>query len=172
MKYLENGLIKRIHPKDDIKLIQAYNMLMSTCTDYKYLNYDEFLKYKNCILITESKNDMSNYPFAILGVRRVFLHELEIEDLPYHCAKEDAVYLIGFMHWFDPTNGRFEYCKNDVLEHMIKSALADKNDSHCIIQKIICPETYTNSYIIDCGFKYVDTGSSGSDYYIKSPTTR
>lgn len=171
MRYLENGLIQRIHPKDDTKLIQAYNMLVSTCTNYKYLHYNEFLKYRDCILITEPKDLRNNYPFAILGVRRVYLHDLDILDLPYHCAKEDAVYLIGFIHWFDP-EGKFEYCKDDVLEHMIKAALRDKNDSHCIIQKVLCPETYTNSYIEDCGFKYVNTGYVGGDYYIKSPTTR
>ena len=172
MKYLENGLIKRIHPKDDIKLIQTYNMLTSTCTDYEYLSYNDFLKYRDCILITEPKNPKDTYPFVILGVRRVLLQDLDIPDLPYHCAKEDAVYLIGFLHWFDSTMGKFEYCKNEVLEHMIKAALMDKNDSHCIIQKVICPETYTNDYIADCGFKYIDTGYTGGSYYIKSPTTR
>ena len=170
MKCLENGLIKRIHPKDDTKLIQSYNMLVSTCTDYQYLHYNEFLKFKDCIMITEPKGT-ERYPFAILGIRRVYLHELGIEDLPYHCSKEDAVYFIGFVHYFDPTMGNFEYCKNEVLETMLKAALVDKNDSHCIIYKNVCPETYTNDYLKDCGFNLVESEYVGGEYYIKSPTT-
>ena len=171
MKYLENGLIKRIHPTDDTRLIQTYNMLLSTCTGYKHLNFNEFLKYRDCILVTEPIDPRSSYPFVVLGVRRAYLKDLDIPDLPYHCAKEDAVYLIGFLHWFD-VNGKFEYCKNEVLEHMINAALIDKNDSYCIIQKAICPETYTNDYIKDCGFKFIDIGYEGGNYYIKSPTTK
>lgn len=171
LRFLDRGLIRRIHPRDDTKLIQTYNMLVSSCTNYRYLHYNEFLKYRDCILVTEPKDLRSNYPFAVLGVRRVYLIDLDIPDLPYHCTKEDTVYLIGFVHWFDP-EGKFEYCKNEVLENMIEAALRDKNDSFCIIQKILCPETYTNDYLIDCGFKLIETGCVGGDYYIRAPRTR
>lgn len=170
-----NLIFARIQPWDNKQLIKAYNMLVSTCTDYKYLHYNEFLKYRDCIMITlpPAKGEHI-YPTAIVGVKRSFLKDLvlDIDDLPYHCTKDDAIYEVGFIHWYDPTyDDQFEHLKNYVLTHMLNCILADKNDSHTILLKSICPESYDSSYLADAHFEIAKT-KEGYEYYIRKPITQ
>lgn len=131
---VESVSIKKAEEYNDKKLKFLYELLISSCPDYTYLDIDDFKECRNSIYYI-------NGPFyidGIIGCRRMSEKEFN-KDLLYHCTPENIVYSIEFLHYLSP------YYSVDRIRTFVRECLADKNDAFCLLNPK-CPTKTYESY--------------------------
>lgn len=167
-------IIIKVNPSSTSDINDFYKKVKLSCVDYESLSYEEFLDCRNSIYQVYQQNSYS--PYGFIGCRKAFINkDLGIDDLPYHCQKNDMVYEIKFIHYEDFYNKDTENrnsTKRDIMNKLIYECLADKNDSFCIVKDCLCRSIYTDNYncLIDNDFKKID--DSKNPYWIRFPRTQ
>lgn len=153
--------------------MHIYDMLKMVGEEYQTLNFETFAKCFGSMFSVKMTNDISELPMAAIGSRYTKASEIiNVDDLDYHCTKDDIINYIEFLQIFSSKPAWY------TMPSLIRSVIGDKNFMFSVIKNP------TNVYATECccnpnihsiletmKFKPIKDDNGNVKYYIHKPET-
>ena len=154
--------------------MHIYDMLKASSEIYKPLNYDTFAKCFGSMYVVKMSHDISEPPMSVIGSRYVKASEIiDVNDLEYHCIKDDIINYIEFLQVFSLKPAWY------TIPGLIRSNIGDKNFMFSVIKnvedesdsKCCCCKPNIHSILETMKFKPIKDDDGNVKYYIHKPET-
>ena len=136
--------ITKVYERDNNEICYAHTYLIKNSERYRNISLEDMKKCRDSIY-TISYNNRNSYEHmdGIIGCRRVYGLEAELDGLLYYCQPYGVVYRIEFLYYNPNYDSDFEFhilrhrCVNkkpmdNIAYRLIKECLASKNDAFTV----------------------------------------
>lgn len=152
---------ERLHIYDALKAFKLYNSL----------DFNTFNQCAGCMYVIKQSLHETQ-PIAAIGSRYAKAGDvMNINDLKYHCTKDDIINYIEFLQVFPKSTMSYI----SLMPSLIRANIVGRNDMFSVIERIddlntnCCCRTSMPDLLTTLGFKEVKSMDGVTKYYVKEP---